>query len=314
MKAFENSTITIVEGDAQTLENLTGTIRSWGLGVKAFSRAETAFEHIRENGGDIVLLDVSRSWGCDPSMIPQLGNDLKIIATTLSTEKDIAIPALQFGAFDFLEKPFHEELLHHSLMRALEALGKERRSKRLREESEQSRSEMLDHQQRLENLNSQLFETNRALSVLARNIKREREEIESQIGLRLNNLLLPMITRLRNDRGLQKYSTQLDMLTWHLEELSSGLSFDPSFAMTLSSTEMRVASLVKTGARSEEIARQLHISGNTVRSHRRNIRKKLKVSRQNNLRNFLDSRSGDHRQATRGAPLSGLPVKERVSI
>ncbi len=31
MKAFENSVITIVEGDAQALENLTTTIRSWGF-------------------------------------------------------------------------------------------------------------------------------------------------------------------------------------------------------------------------------------------------------------------------------------------
>jgi DNA-binding CsgD family transcriptional regulator len=61
--------------------------------------------------------------------------------------------------------------------------------------------------------------------------------------------------------------------------------------MTLSFTELRIASLVKGGVTTEEIARQLHIAESTVRTHRKNIRKKLNINTaQYSLRNFLNSR------------------------
>ena len=44
---------------------------------------------------------------------------------------------------------------------------------------------MLGQQQRLENLNTQLLDTNRALSIFAQNIEHEREEIEKRIALKL---------------------------------------------------------------------------------------------------------------------------------
>jgi DNA-binding CsgD family transcriptional regulator len=175
-------------------------------------------------------------------------------------------------------------------LRALTALANERESKRLIDDLKQSRSELLAHQQRLENLNTQLLDTNRALSIFAQNIEREREEIETRIALKLRSLMIPMVTKLRNDQALQKYWTQLDMMTTQIEDLTSGFTMDSRIAMTLSFTQMKIASLVKNGITTEEIARQLHIAESTVRTHRKNIRKKLQINRvQYSLRNFLNS-------------------------
>ncbi|MGA2938269.1 MAG: helix-turn-helix transcriptional regulator, partial [Syntrophobacteraceae bacterium] len=155
----------------------------------------------------------------------------------------------------------------------------------------QSRSELLAHQQRLENLNTQLLDTNRALSIFAQNIEREREEIEKRIALKLRNLIIPMVVKLRDDQALQKYGVQLDMLTTQIEDLTSGFAMDSRVALTLSFTELRIASLVKNGITTEEIARQLHIAESTVRTHRKNIRKKLNINNaQYSLRNFLNSK------------------------
>ena len=285
-------------------ESLKEIIGSWGISAEGFARHQTAIEYILENDCDLLLLNISPSNVSDLELIPQLEEkDLKVVITTESADKDMAIRALKLGAFDLLEKPFGSELLHHSISRALAVLETQRRSKELTHELDQSRIELLARQRRLEKLNVQLYETNKALSVLARNIEREREEMESQIALRLRNLLMPIVTKLRSDKDFPKYETQLDMLTWHLEDLTSGVSIDPSVAKNLSSAEMRIASLVKNGVSTEEIARQLHISANTVRSHRRSIRKKLKINGQYSLRNFLDSRSGPHRQVQSGKPL-----------
>ena len=291
MEAFKNSRATIVDDDQLICDTLTETIRGWGLCAEGFTQPEAALENIRNNKSDIVLLDVFISDVCGLDLIPQLGSDLKIIIITGFADKDTAIRALKLGAFDLLEKPFQNELLYYSILRALTALATERESKRLIDDLKQSRSELLAHQLRLENLNTQLLDTNRALSIFAKNIEREREEIEKRIALKLRNLIIPMVMKLRDDQALQKYGFQLDMLTTQIEDLTSGFAMDSRVALTLSFTELRIASLVKNGVTTEEIARQLHIAESTVRTHRKNIRKKLNINNaQYSLRNFLNSK------------------------
>ena len=291
MELFKNSRVTVVDDDRVVYENLTEIIRSWGLCVEGFTVSEAALANVTENKCDTILLDVFIFGVCGLDLIPQIGKDKKIIVITESSDKNTAIRALKLGAFDLLEKPFENELLYHSILRALTALENERASRKLITDLEKSRSELLTQHQRLENLNAQLLDTNRALSIFAQNIEREREEIEKRIALKLRNLIIPMVMRLRNDKALHKYEAQLDMLTRQIEDLTSGFAMDSRVAMTLSFTEMRIASLVKNGITTEEIARQLHIAESTVRTHRKNIRKKLKINNaQFSLRNFLNSR------------------------
>lgn len=291
MEAFRNSRVTIVDDDQQVCENLTEIIQGWGLRAKGFTQPEAALESVGRNKCDIVLLDIFMWDVCGLDLIPQFGNDLKIIVITGFADKDLAIRALKLGAFDLLEKPFPNELLYHSISRALTALENERESKRLIEDLKRSRSELLDQQQRLEYLNTQLLDTNRALSIFAQNIEREREEIEKRIALKLRNLIIPTVVRLKNDRELCKYESQLDMLAKQIEDLTSGFAMDSRVAMNLSFTELQIASLIKNGVTTEEIARQLHIAESTVRTHRKNIRKKLKINNaQYSLRNYLNSK------------------------
>jgi FixJ family two-component response regulator len=296
MEAFRNSRVTIVDDDPLVCENLTEVIRSWGLSAEGFTQPESAMVHIRENRCDVVLLDVFISEVSGLDLIPQISSDssddLKIIIITGFADKDTAIRALKLGAFDLLEKPFRNELLYHSILRALKALENERGFRRLIDDLKQSKSELLAQQQRLENLNAQLRDTNRALSIFAQNIERERAEVEKRIALKLRNLIIPMVVKLKKDKTLAKYEGQLDMLTMQIEDLTSGFTMDSRIAAVLSFTELRIASLIKNGITTEEIARQLHISESTVRTHRKNIRKKLKINNaQYSLRNFLNSRA-----------------------
>jgi FixJ family two-component response regulator len=305
MKRFFDSRIIVLDDDPRVLENLSEVGGHLRLRSDSFASPAAALEFATENGCEIVMLNISQKY-YSPDLISQFGKNLKVIVTTESKDKGIAIQALKFGAFDFLEKPLDNELLNHSILRALRTLANQRQLQQLMDDLEQSRSELASRQRRLETLNAQLFETNKALSVLARNIEREREEMESQIALRLRNLMMPIVTRLKGDQALGKYESELNMLTWHLEDLTSKFSIDPDVAMTLSAAELRVASLVKNGVSSEEIARQLHISENTVRTHRRSIRKKLKINGQHSLRNFLDSRGAPRRRDRSGEQPHGL--------
>ncbi len=296
MEAFKNSRITIVDDDLLVCNSLTEMVQSRGLRAEGFTQPEAALAHIRENKCDVVLLGVFISGISGLDLIPQISgdssDDLKIIVITGFADKDTAIRALKLGAFDLLEKPFQNELLYHSILRALTALKNERRSGKLIEDLKQSRSELLTQQQRLERVNAQLQDTNRALSIFAKNIERERAEEEKQIALKLRHLIMPIVSKLRKDQALHNYGAQFDTLTAQIEDLTSGFTMDSRFVMTLSATELRIGSLIKNGIATEEIARQLHISENTVRTHRKNIRKKLRLNNgQYNLRNFLNSRT-----------------------
>ncbi len=295
MEAFKDASVTILDDDPLICENLTEVIHGWGLGAQGFTKPEAALAHIRETRCDIILLDVFISEVSGLDLIPQIADDssddLKIIVITGFADKNTAIRALKLGAFDLLEKPFQNELLYHSIMRALKALKNERGFRNLIDDLKQSRSELLAQQQRLEHLNTQLRDTNRALSIFAQNIERERAEVEKRIALKLRNLIIPMVVRLKKDKALARYEDQLDMLTMQVEDLTSGFTMDSRIAAVLSFTELRIASLIKNGITTDEIARQMHISESTVRTHRKNIRKKLKINNvQYSLRNFLNSR------------------------
>ena len=295
MEAFKDSRITIVDDDLLVCDTLTEMIQSRGLHAEGFTEPEAALAHIRENKCDVVLLDVfiSDVSGLDliPRIINEAQDDLKIIVITGFAEKDTAVRALKLGAFDLLEKPFRNELLYYSILRALKDLANEKELKTLACDLEQNRLELLAHQQRLEKLNTQLFETNKSLSIFAKNMELEREELEKQIALKLRNLIIPTVTKLRNDPALDKHGAQLDMVIRQIEDLTSGFAINSGVAKALSFTELRVGSLVKNGLTTEEIARQLHIAESTVRAHRKNIRRKLHISdTQYTLRNFLNSR------------------------
>ncbi|MFZ2447170.1 MAG: response regulator [Syntrophobacteraceae bacterium] len=295
MESFRNARVMIVDDDQCVCDNVMDLVSSWGLSAEGFTRTDLALAHLNENKCDILLLDVFLSDVCGLDLLPEIGNNghgVKIIIITGFADKEMAIRALKLGAFDFLEKPFQAELLYHTILRALKSLENERESKRLIVDLKQSRSELLNHKERLENLNAQLRDTNRALSIFAQNIEREREEVEKRIALKLRNLIIPIVEKLRKDRGLSRYEGQLEMLVMQVEDLTSGFTMDSRIAAVLSFTELRIASLIKNGVTTEEIARQLHISSSTVRTHRKNIRKKLKINNvQYSLRNFLCSKA-----------------------
>ncbi len=224
VEALRDSMITIVDSDPLVCETLTEMIRSRGLRAEGFIQAQAALAYVRKNKCDIVLLDVFIFDVCGSDLLHQISvessEDLKIIIMTGLAGKDTAIRALQLGAFDLLEKPFRNELLHHSILKALTALSYKRRSQRLIHDIEQSRSELLANQQRLENLNTQLLDANRTLTMVAQNIDRKRKRIEKQTALKLRNLIIPIIAKLRNDQALHEYEPQFDMLTKQIEDLT----------------------------------------------------------------------------------------------
>jgi DNA-binding CsgD family transcriptional regulator len=84
---------------------------------------------------------------------------------------------------------------------------------------------------------------------------------------------------------------ELDLLDTYIKDLTAGLTDGSVVATSLSPTELRIAAMVKNGLSSQAIAGQLHISLHTVKTHRKNIRKKLNIQKSGaNLSSYLKSK------------------------
>jgi FixJ family two-component response regulator len=209
-------------------------------------------------------------------------------------DKAMAIEALRMGAFDFLEKPIELQLLQHAVKRALETQAMAQAHRHTLSELQRSKEELQAYTAHLEQLNTELRETHHAMLVLARNADRARQDTEERIIAHLRSLVLPLIGDMQQDERLQPYQARLTLLVNAIEEAVSGLAMHLSVIPALSAREMRIAVMIKNGMTSEEIASYLHISPETVKTHRRNIRKKLGlIGRGDQLRAYFRSLEAD---------------------
>jgi FixJ family two-component response regulator len=294
MGSYENARIFVVDDEHYICQTLESLIETWGMHAEVDENPLSALRRLNEVNCTVFLLDIQMPGVSGFDLIPEIKKcdpDAKIIMMTGYADKETAITALQLGAFDFLEKPFQAEILYYTICRALDAVEKDRELKRSYESLKQSQSELLAHKEGLEQLNARLLETNRALAVLAKNFEREREEMEKKIAGKLRTLIVPAINRLRKSRSVAAaFETDLSVLVNMVEDLTTNFHTDARIATTLSFTELKIASMIKNGISTEEIARQLNISASTVRTHRKNIRKKLNINDVRfSLRNFLTS-------------------------
>jgi PAS domain S-box-containing protein len=136
-----------------------------------------------------------------------------------------------------------------------------------------------------------LKEMNAALKVLLRQRENDNKEIEEKFLLNIKELVLPHVIKLK--------AANLDInLAAHVDIIESNLSTITSpFLVNLTSKyshltprEIQVASLIKDGLRTKEIADSLNISTHSVDIYRQNIRKKLGLNRKKiNIRSFFTS-------------------------
>ena len=145
------------------------------------------------------------------------------------------------------------------------------------EELKSKQKALVNHKSELEQLNNELLETNKAISVLAKNIDRNRQNMENSIAKAINSNIMPIIEDLRGTKTLDNVQSHLDVLVTHMRALTNGLTGSQSALDCLSPSEVRVATLIKNNLSSQAIAKKLHVSLHTINTHRRNIRKKLNV-------------------------------------
>ncbi len=141
----------------------------------------------------------------------------------------------------------------------------------------------------LENKTQILEELNAATRALLRHREEDRKELEERFVANMKNLILPYAEKMRRTRLDERQLSYLGIMETHLNEIMSPLmrtmqqhNFTP--------TESQVASLIKDGRCTKEIAEIMGVAPSSIDTHRKSIRKKLGLSNKKvNLESHLRS-------------------------
>jgi len=138
-----------------------------------------------------------------------------------------------------------------------------------------------------------LEEANTALKVILRQREEDKRMLEEKVVANIQQLCAPYIEKLGATRLDPRQKAYLEIIDEQLREIISPfLQKMSSLNMVLTPTELHVASMVKTGRATKEIAEILSVTTNAIDFHRKNIRKKLGLNnRKTNLRSYLLSLS-----------------------
>ncbi len=141
----------------------------------------------------------------------------------------------------------------------------------------------------LEHKSTRLEEANAALGAILRQRDEDRKQLEQTVVRNLKEVVLPNILRLKALSRSAEAAGLMDLIGKGLQEIASPfLNHLTSLGMALTPQELRIATLIKEGKSTKEIAGLLNLSPATINFHRRNLRKKLGLTNtETNLRTFL---------------------------
>lgn len=134
-----------------------------------------------------------------------------------------------------------------------------------------------------------LSETLIALDVLTNKREKDKEDIQENIISNIKTIVAPYLEKLKNCSLNTKQKSYVSLLESNLNGIVSPFIRKLSseyYRLTL--TEIRVADFIKKGKSTKEIAELLHLSENTILTHRYKIRSKLALKNtKTNLASFL---------------------------
>ncbi|MDD5772520.1 MAG: LuxR C-terminal-related transcriptional regulator [bacterium] len=131
-----------------------------------------------------------------------------------------------------------------------------------------------------------LEQKNLALKEMLEHIERTKIDMKENIAINVNEILLPILKKLKIKGASSKYT---NLLQYHLETLVSSFGYKITEKNTkLTTREIEICNILKGGLTSKDASELLNISRQTIEKHRKNIRKKLNISNEKvNLISFL---------------------------
>jgi len=125
-----------------------------------------------------------------------------------------------------------------------------------------------------------LEELNTALTVLLKKREDDKNELEEKVLSNVKSMVLPYVEKLKTTPLDATQANYMSIMESHLNEIiSSFLMKLTSTSLNLTPREIQVASLIKDGKTTKEIAELMNVCSGAIALHRNHIRKKLGLNR-----------------------------------
>lgn len=159
--------------------------------------------------------------------------------------------------FNHLKQKFEErEKAEKALQRSHKELGK-----RLRERTDE------------------LLETNTALRVMLKRRDQENAELAKEVRFEIMNRITPYLKKIRQGPLTERQKNYIELIETSIAATTNSDTNGLLVKYTsLTPAELKVANLIKQRKSSKEIADFLDVSIGTIKTHRENIRKKLRIT------------------------------------
>lgn len=258
----------------------------------------------RRSKPDIMLLDLSLPDSVGLATVQMMRAtlpDIPIVVLTGHNDDALAIAALQAGAQDYLVKGQfdHDALgrtMRHALIRHALELRLKESEKFLLDSRNHLKEQVSEMASQLSELRGEFEDTNTALKVLLKNRDMDKSAAQNALTREMNREIAPFLLKLKKNTQSIKQAHLLDVLENNLRHLVStygNADTLPFLLWRLTPVEIQVATMIKQGLSTKDIATALSLSPETISVHRKHIRKKLGlISKASNLRSHLASLSG----------------------
>ena len=156
-------------------------------------------------------------------------------------------------------------------------------------EQKQAEEALREREKELETQASNLEELNAALKVLLKRRDEDERELEEKVLFNVKELVEPYLEKMKSGGLNNKQKAYLDILESNLNDIISPFSRNLYLRhYNLTPSEMQIATLVRHGKTTKQIADLLNLSARTVDTHRLRIRTKLGIrNKKSNLRSHL---------------------------
>lgn len=138
--------------------------------------------------------------------------------------------------------------------------------------------ELESREQELQRKSKYLEEANVALKVLLERRETDKSDLQDDVIVNVQRLVLPYVARLRKTKLLTEQVAFLDVLEANLDAIISPFLRNATARhRNLTPREIEIASLIKQGRKTKQIAELLNLSARSIDFHRANLRKKIGV-------------------------------------
>ncbi len=286
--------IMIVEDEGITAMRIKSSLEQMGYDVTSTAYSgEEAVIKAAEDRPDLVMMDIVLAGKMDgieaAAQIRSLLNIPIVYLTAHSNEKMLK-RIKDTEPFGYINKPFDERELRVVVEIAFYKHDMEQKLNEHKESLEVKVSERTaELESAIERLKqaekktrfhaNELIESNTALKVLLKQRELDQQEFQNNMLSNIKHLIMPYIEKLKKSRAMSDELVYLNIIESNLRDIVSPFSAKLSYQyLDFTPREIMIADLIKDGKQDKDIMEILNVSVDTVKAHRKNIRKKLGIN------------------------------------